>query len=94
MVRIEADLYPTRFRPLIKAILQLSDNYTGVEVDFEKVRGNVGTQNHIKSLGFGWRTFNQMITEAIHQKYVEQGSNDGSGKWLKALLVSLDFARN
>ncbi|PVF97440.1 hypothetical protein CPB86DRAFT_734937 [Serendipita vermifera] len=85
-VKVEPDLYPERFRPLIKAIFQLCENYTEVEVDFEQVRGKIGTQQSVKSLGFGWGTFSQMISEAVLGKWIQQGIGDGSRKWLKALL--------
>jgi hypothetical protein len=86
---IEKDLecYPTKFRSLARAILQLSGNRTDIHVDFEAVQKLIGSQKDIKALNFGFATFTGMVNEASQEKCIEQGVNMSNEKWLALLPV-------
>jgi hypothetical protein len=75
-------MYPNEFRPLIRAILRLSNGCINVDVDYEATRAQIGTIQQVQALGLGWNSFYDMVKAAVNAKYVEE-----NGKLLKALKV-------
>jgi hypothetical protein len=83
---MDPQLYPSKFRPLVKAILQLSDNRANIQVGFEAVRKLIGKKGDIQALKLGWVTFTQMVNQAWKENYIKQGKN-GEDKWIELLMV-------
>jgi hypothetical protein len=92
LTEIDLEPYPTKFRPLIKAILQLSDNRTNVQVGFEAIRQLMGKREDVQALNPGFTTFTSMVNQASQEKCVEQGGTESSGKWLALLPVCFNFS--
>lgn len=83
---VNPELYPLKFRQLVHAILQLSDNRANIRVGFEDVRNIIGKKGDVRALKLGWVTFTQMVNQAERECCIEQGKNEGN-KWIMLLMV-------
>jgi hypothetical protein len=86
IIKDDLESYPKKYRPLIKAILQLSDNRPNSRVGFEAVQKLVGD---VKALNVGLSTFATMVRGAVRDKYVDQGDIQLKSRWLTLLPVCL-----
>lgn len=84
---ISPESYPTKFRALAKAILQLGDNRTNVQVGFEAVRQLIGSKEDVKALKVGFVTFTGMVNQATLEKCVRQSEAGSETRWLALLPV-------
>jgi hypothetical protein len=88
VAEVNPELYPLKFRQLVNAILQLSDNRANIRVDFEDVREIVIKKGDVRDLKLGWVAFIQMVIQAEREFCIEQGKNE-ENKWIMLLMVWL-----
>jgi hypothetical protein len=86
VIIVNPDSYPLKFRPLVKAILQLSNNRTNTRVGFIAVRNLIGNKEIVQAPELGWMNFKQMLNQAKKENCIQQGKDEGD-KWVILLTV-------
>jgi hypothetical protein len=89
LVSEDVEFYPSKYRPLVKAILQLSNNRAKSRVGFEAVQKIIGNNSQVKAINSGFTTFAGMTRQAAQDKIVEQGNIQSNNRWLALLPVCL-----
>lgn len=72
---VDPNAFPVPFRLLIVAILELSGGRPDVLIDYVELRSKVGNFRAVRAMG--WRTFTQLIREAVAAGYVDHVVRQG-----------------
>lgn len=75
------------YRPLISAILLVSNNQPDALVNFEAVRNALGNQTAIQKLG--WGTYTSFVENARRRDVLEIIETSGGFKFIRLLPTSL-----